>query len=476
MMARLAGWDGEFQGDYVEQSVGICDGDSIFAGGAYQGTTGVYYDTLLNSEGYDSVIATILTVYPVYNTQLSVSICEGESIYLGGDYRTEPGIYQDVYTSIHGCDSIVETELAVSPVYNTLESASICEGESIYLGGDYQTEPGTYQDVYTSIQGCDSVVITTLTVYPAISTIEQSASICEGESIYLDGAFQTTAGIYTDSYISANGCDSVIVTTLTVYPVYTTQQSLSICEGESIFVGGANQTEPGTYQDVYTSIHGCDSIVETELKVYRVQNTQQSISICEGDSIYLEGAYQKTSGVYHDSFLSSGGCDSSIVTELEVYTIDSYVYISDNTLHALAGYSYYQWIDCNADEPVPGANDSSFTPAENGSYSVEISQDGCSEISECLSITALDINKQVSLPNIIAYPNPVSEVLYLDMGKQYVEITITILNVNGQSIIDYTHSNERFIAINVQNLSTGVYFIHVILDNEIQVLRMVKGN
>jgi len=373
MMARLAGWSGESQGDYIEQSIGICDGDSIFIGGAYRETAGVYYDTLMNSAGNDSVIATILTLNPTYLIQKSVSICEGESIFVGGANQTESGTYQDVYTSIHGCDSIVET-------------------------------------------------------------------------------------------------------TLTVHPVYTTQQSLSICEGESIFVGGANQTEPGTYQDVYTSIHGCDSIVETELKVYRVHNKQQSISICEGDSIYLEGAYQKTSGVYHDSFLSSEGCDSSIVTELEVYIIDPSVSAIDNTLHAPSGYDYYQWIDCNTDEPIPGEINSSFTPTVNSSYSVKISHAGCINISECYSITTLDIIKQVPSPTIIIYPNPVSDVLYIDMGKQYLEITVTIRNVNGQSISDYKYANERFVAMNVKSLSKGIYLIYVILDNDTRVLRMVKAN
>jgi len=424
MMARLAGWDGESQGDYIEQSVGICDGDSLFVGGAYRKTAGVYYDTLMNSAGNDSVIASILTVHPVYNIQQTMSICEGESIFLGGANRTEPGIYQDAYTSIHGCDSIVETELTVYPVYNMQESASICEGESIFLGGASRTEPGIYQDVYTSVHGCDSVV----------------------------------------------------ETELTVYPVYNTLESASICEGESIYLGGANQTEPGTYQDVYTSIHGCDSIVETNLTVLPVYNLQHSISICEGDSVYLEGAYQKTSGVYHDSFLSSGGCDSSIVTELEVYTIDPSVSVIDNTLHAITGYSYYQWIDCNTHESVPGANESSFTPSENGSYYVEISQNGCMTTSDCFFITAVSINKQVSSPDITIYPNPVSEVLYLDMGKQYVEITVAVKNVNGQTINTFTFSNQRRIAINVQKLSRGVYFIHAMLDNDIRILRLIKAN
>lgn len=40
--------------------------------------------------------------------------------------------------------------------------------------------------------------------------------LCEGDSVFLEGAYQTIAGTYYDTTLSYQGCDSVIVTNLTV--------------------------------------------------------------------------------------------------------------------------------------------------------------------------------------------------------------------------------------------------------------------
>ena len=41
------------------------------------------------------------------------------------------------------------------------------------------------------------------------------------------------------------GCDSVIITELIILPTYTTNVQASICDGDSFFVGGAYQTIAG---------------------------------------------------------------------------------------------------------------------------------------------------------------------------------------------------------------------------------------
>lgn len=65
-------------------SVGLCAGDSILAGGAYQTSAGVYYDTL--STGYhDSLLITTITVKPLPTLSVTTSadtICSGNSAVL----------------------------------------------------------------------------------------------------------------------------------------------------------------------------------------------------------------------------------------------------------------------------------------------------------------------------------------------------------------------------------------------------------
>ncbi|MBL4593184.1 MAG: gliding motility-associated C-terminal domain-containing protein [Flavobacteriales bacterium] len=128
---------------------------------------------------------------------------------------------------------------------------------------------GTYTVTYT----LDSTAIcpiytttTTITINPTAST-NTTAAICQGDSIMLGGVFQNTAGIYNDTLSTSLGCDSVIVTTLTVNPINTTQVTDAICQGQSIMLGGLLQTTAGVYYDTLTTSLGCDSILETTLSV-----------------------------------------------------------------------------------------------------------------------------------------------------------------------------------------------------------------
>lgn len=304
-------------GDQSVEEVEICEGQSYFAGGGNQTTSGTYFDTFSAYNGCDSVITTILTVNPSINVTQNESICEGESFFAGGAFQTTSGTYTDSYTTPAGCDSIVTTVLTVNPATMETVNESICEGQSYFAGGAFQTTSGTYTDVFMNANGCDSTIITNLTVDPNIQVTE-NPSICEGESYFAGGALQTTSGTYTDVFVTAAGCDSTVITNLTVNPNVTTNLAVSICDGESYFVGGANQTTGGTYTDQYMTSNGCDSTVITVLTVNPNQLTNLTETICEGESFFVGGANQTTSGFYTDNYMTSHGCDSVVITQLIV--------------------------------------------------------------------------------------------------------------------------------------------------------------
>ena len=92
-------------------------------------------------------------------------------------------------------------------------------------------------------------------------------TICDNESYFAGGANQTTSGTYTDVYVALNGCDSTIITNLTVNPTYTSTMDVAICDGESYFAAGADQFVSGTFTDVYMTVDGCDSTIITNLTV-----------------------------------------------------------------------------------------------------------------------------------------------------------------------------------------------------------------
>ncbi|PCJ86562.1 MAG: hypothetical protein COA57_06005 [Flavobacteriales bacterium] len=233
-------------------SANICSGDSLFLEGSYQTTSGTYYDTLVASGGCDSILATTLTVTSILYGTATASICTGDSILLGGSYQTIAGIYNDTLVFSGGCDSVLTTTLTVTSALSGTATASICTGDSILLGGNYQTTAGTYYDTLVSSGGCDSVLATTLAVTSALSGTT-TTSICIGDSILISGSYQTTAGIYYDTLVSSGGCDSIVETSLTAnaLPIAYAGTDTTIILGTSIMLNGSGGISwlwsPGTY-------------------------------------------------------------------------------------------------------------------------------------------------------------------------------------------------------------------------------------
>jgi len=134
------------------------------------------------------------------------------------------------------------------------EDIEICDGET-YLDRD---ETGTWQWYKPAATGCDTLVTTHLTVWPAQSVTED-VFICEGDSY----KGWTTEGQYKDTLTAVNGCDSIVTTLLTVNPGYHETEEVEIYNGDSY----KDWTTSGQYNDTLVSVHGCDSIITTNLTV-----------------------------------------------------------------------------------------------------------------------------------------------------------------------------------------------------------------
>ena len=103
---------------FTQISDDICQGDTIFFGGKPRTTSDIYYDTLLASFGCDSIIELTLTVKLTSYTSISASICAGDTHIFAGRKLTITDVYYDTLTNAIGCDSIVELTLTVNPSPN----------------------------------------------------------------------------------------------------------------------------------------------------------------------------------------------------------------------------------------------------------------------------------------------------------------------------------------------------------------------
>ena len=309
--------DSQFE---VTNTIQICDGQSYFEGTSEYTVTGIYTDLYSSVQGCDSIVTTDLTVNTVLTVLNTIELCEGESHTEGDNTYSTTGIYEDTYTSVLGCDSIVTTDLTVNVCCTdqfTTNEVSICDGESYFEQISEYTLAGTYTDLYSTVEGCDSTVTTVLTVF-ALQGITNQVSICEGTS-YLEGTSEySEAGTYTDIYTDVNGCDSTVTTVLAIDSEIIVTNEIELCEGESYTEGANEYSTTGIYTDNYTSVQGCDSIVITDLTIHPVYEFTNEVEICDGYS-YFEGTSEYTlAGTYTDLYASAENCDSTIITILTV--------------------------------------------------------------------------------------------------------------------------------------------------------------
>lgn len=140
---------------------------------------------------YSNVVG--ISVWPNYETSFNITTCT--------DYTwnsityTEPGMYQQLLSSIHGCDSLVTLNLSLDSINKREVFLIGCDSVSFY--GINYTQSGHYEQIAAGSTGCDTVIDLYLTIHhtPYVSQIH-------GESLIY---YQTT-GTYTYSIDPVEGC------------------------------------------------------------------------------------------------------------------------------------------------------------------------------------------------------------------------------------------------------------------------------
>lgn len=72
-------------------------------------------EMIYTTDGFDTTMTQVdVTVPKSYEVNLTPNICTGDSILLGGSYQTMAGIYYDTLQTTSGCDSLLINDLSVS--------------------------------------------------------------------------------------------------------------------------------------------------------------------------------------------------------------------------------------------------------------------------------------------------------------------------------------------------------------------------
>jgi len=254
--------------------------------------------------------------------------------------------------------------------------------------------------------------------------------------------------------------------------------TISFCEGDQFIFGSQTLTHSGTYEETFVTQEGCDSIVSLTIQTSPIYQRTENIRLCRGeDYTFPDGTTQNdiTENVSYTSYLTSTHeCDSVIITEIEIDLVDISVEIDGSSLIALADNATFQWIDCSyGNSVIPGAINQIFTSAGKGEYAVIVTQNGCSEVSDCYEVL-LTATEGANSPDMILYPNPSAGDLYIQMDKEYDFISIDIIDIRGLKLLTGKYRHQSFIQIELSRLANGTYFALIDTEEDLDIAKIIK--
>lgn len=367
----------------------ICAGDSTNYFSTWFSESNPYEEITVNADsGCDSLIIVDISFFPVADSLINSILCEGDSIIVGGvTYNDTNPFGQEILENqaSNGCDSLVNIDLQFSDGINIMRTDTLCEGGSIVIGGsifDMNNSPtqltipgvdcdttfdinltfappsrdtisGTFcsdfdtiinqvlydinnpMDIETIVGGnslgCDSIIVIDLTFVNSVVSVVDG-TYCSDFDTLVNGVIYDIANpmdietIVGGSYL---GCDSIINVNLEFYPEAQKTIDTTICANASFVIDGITYDENNlTGTASLITENGCDSTIVILVSLYDVSQEDQPISICEGDSTFLMGAWQFVAGTYIDTFATSFGCDSIINTILTVMPCNAEVNVS----------------------------------------------------------------------------------------------------------------------------------------------------
>lgn len=265
------------------------------------------------------------------------------------------------------------------------------------------------------------------------------------------------SGDYSVSY-TQNNCIGVSDTiTLNVVQQYTVTRYDTICQGQSILLGGAQQTTAGAYQDLYQTTSGCDSLVTTQLYVKPLPQVdlgpdQQS---CVGSTVTLTAT---TNGNILDWSTGAGpvstinvnttdeywveaeldGCTHRDTVEVDFFLNPAATFTANDATQCLTG-NTFDFAPTNAFAPGSTFNwtfAGALTPNSTANNPTGIVWDADGTFGVTLVVTENNCVSQPSTVNITVFPQPVAD--FAAVPQQGCEPVEVKFNNTTQTAFTYT--------------------------------------
>ncbi|MDB9702162.1 gliding motility-associated C-terminal domain-containing protein [Flavobacteriales bacterium] len=308
-------------------------------------STTTYYVTISNGihSCVDSVTVTVNN--PQFQfAQDSVSGCDTVTVNAGSGWSTYAWSSGDTNQSVSftntgmkvltvtdsiGCTATDSIFVTVNTYVTTAISDTSCDQYTWSQTGVTYTITGIYSDTIPTAVGCDSIISLDLVIYN-LDTVRVTVVSCDSFNWPQTGQTYYTSGVYKDSLVNNQGCDSILLLDLTITQTTSSIVSVSACDSFTWLLNGMTYNSSGVYSDTITNSQGCDSIVSLNLTINTLsyQLPQDTITSCNQDSVLLDAgtgfttynwsngdstqtSYVSATGMYSVQVSDSNGCSAS---------------------------------------------------------------------------------------------------------------------------------------------------------------------
>lgn len=134
----------------------ICSGDSVSINGEVYNNSGIYRDTFSNRYGCDSIINITINVLPKSFVSHEVHLCPNASYTEQSKIYEEDGLFYDTLTNQFGCDSIRQIIIITEDDYSFEDFVTICPYDSFTYQDKLFQQKDDYTFKYKTTWGCDS--------------------------------------------------------------------------------------------------------------------------------------------------------------------------------------------------------------------------------------------------------------------------------------------------------------------------------
>ena len=301
---------------YVEHYEATCDSFHWQQTNLTYNQSGYYRDTIY---GYIDTIHTLhLTIYPTPQAITFDTIYSIETYSWHGEEYTATGTYTTTVPSTIMCDSLLTLNLVHIPFHYDTTTISTCFTTYAWpQNGETYNESGIYIDTVLTPTN-DTIYVLNLSFDP-LPIIELTDTLFSSFSTFdFNGTIINQSGLYFDTLLSFQGCDSIVSLNLTVIPpVFDTVQT-SACENYFWNITNITYNESGLYQDTVNypigdTVHILDLTIESYPELFITDTLESSAG-----TYNFNGTLLSQVGTYIDTLAASVGCDTIVELTLEL--------------------------------------------------------------------------------------------------------------------------------------------------------------